>query len=74
MMRDEKAIRYALLLKQYCSERPFKDGKCECAFRQKLSGICPLAEGRLPEDWQLDELKREDKNDRRRNQGTCKRV
>ena len=50
-MTDRKAIRAALLLKQYCVERPYKNGKCECAFRQKLSGICPLADGRLPEDW-----------------------
>lgn len=56
MMSDAKALRYARLLKQYCGERPYKDGKCECAFRQEKSDICPLTEGRLPEDWQLDHV------------------
>lgn len=54
MISDEKALRYARLLKQYCNERPCRNG--ECAFRQEKSGICPLTEGRLPEDWNLDGL------------------
>ena len=66
-IRDEKALRAALLLKQYCNEHPCRDG--ECAFRQKKSGICLLADVRLPEDWQLDGLKQEDKDDGRRDHG-----
>ena len=57
MISDAKAIRYARLLKQYCHERPCRDGSC--TFRQELSGICPLTEGRLPEDWQLDDPEKE---------------
>ena len=59
MISDEKAIRYARLLKQYCNERPCRDG--ECAFLQEISGIRPLTEGRLPEDWNLDGLAAKDK-------------
>lgn len=54
MISDAKAIRAAELIKRYCNERPCEDGVC--AFRQKKSGICPLAEVRLPEDWKLDGL------------------
>lgn len=54
MISDAKAIRAAMLLKQYCGERPCRDGVC--AFRQELSGICPMADVRLPEDWKLDGL------------------
>lgn len=61
MMSDAKALRYARLLKQYCNERPCRDG--ECAFRQEKSGICPLTEGRLPEDWQLDHIRPERQNE-----------
>lgn len=61
MMSDTKALRYARLLKQYCNERPCRDG--ECAFRQEKSGICPLTEGRLPEDWQLDHIRPERQNE-----------
>lgn len=61
MMSDAKAVRYARLLKQYCNERPCRDG--ECAFRQEKSGICPLTEGRLPEDWQLDHIRTERQNE-----------
>ncbi|MBR3629416.1 MAG: hypothetical protein IKN55_02975 [Oscillospiraceae bacterium] len=60
VMRDAKALRFARLLRQYCNERPCKDG--ECIFRQKKSGICTLSDTRLPECWQLDDL-REDKAD-----------
>ena len=61
MMSDAKALRYARLLKQYCNERPCRDG--ECAFRQEKSGICPLTDGRLPEDWQLDHVRTERQNE-----------
>lgn len=60
-MRDEKALRSALLLKRYCGERGCDEE--ECTFRTKY-GICVLQATRLPEDWQLDGLKREDKDDR----------
>lgn len=61
MMSDAKALRYARLLKRYCNERPCRDG--ECVFRQEKSGICPLTEGRLPEDWQLDHIRPERQNE-----------
>ena len=54
-MSDEKALRYANGIRQYCKERPCQKG--ECVFMLKLSGICPLKEGRLPEYWNLDGLK-----------------
>ena len=60
VMRDAKALRFARLPRQYCNERPCKDG--ECIFRQKKSGICTLSDTRLPECWQLDDL-REDNAD-----------
>lgn len=61
MISDEKALRAAELIKRYCNERPCRDGKC--AFRQKKSGICPLTDGRLPEDWKLDGLAAKDKRE-----------
>ena len=61
MMSDAKALRYARLLKQYCNERPCRDG--ECAFRQEKSGICPLTEGRLPKDWRIDHIRPERRNE-----------
>ena len=61
MMSDAKALRFAQLLKQYCNERPCRDGVC--VFRQKLSGICQLTDGRLPEDWQLDHIRPERQNE-----------
>ena len=54
MISDVKALRAALLLKRYCGERGCKDGVC--AFRSE-NGICPMADTRLPESWQLDDLK-----------------
>lgn len=54
MISDDKALRAAELIKRYCGERGCDNG--ECAFRQKKSGICPLTDGRLPEDWKLDGL------------------
>jgi hypothetical protein len=62
-MSDAKALRYANGLRQYCNERPCKDG--ECVFLLKVSGICPLKEGRLPEDWKLEGLGQEVRKDER---------
>lgn len=53
-MRDKKALHSALLLKQYCLERPCNAD--ECAFLRE-SGICPLKESRMPACWNLDGLK-----------------
>ena len=53
-MRDEKAIRCAELLRQYCGERGCT--KEECVFVQTC-GFCILQATRLPEDWQLEDLK-----------------
>lgn len=52
-MRDEKALRYARLLRQYCAER----GCSECIFRTGY-GYCTLQATKNPESWQLDEVKR----------------
>lgn len=61
MMSDAKALKAAQNLKQYCEERQCRDGVC--VFRQKLSGICPLTDGRLPEDWQIDHVRHERQNE-----------
>lgn len=51
-MRDEKAIRAAELLKQYCNER----GCSECVFNT-CAGFCLLQAAKLPENYQLDGLR-----------------
>lgn len=60
-MSDEKAMRYADWLRQYCSERPCKNG--ECVFQQKKSGICPLKDTRVPADWRIDDIRQERLNE-----------
>ncbi len=50
-MSDEKAVRAADLLRQYCAER----GCSECVFRSGY-GFCILQTTKNPEAWQLDRL------------------
>jgi len=63
-MSDEKALRFANGIRQYCNESPCKHGVC--VFMSE-NGICPLKDTRLPADWNLDGLglKREEKRDER---------
>ena len=54
MMSDAKALRSARNVSQYCGERGC--AKEECVFVQTC-GFCILQATRLPEDWQLEDLK-----------------
>jgi hypothetical protein len=54
MMTNEKALRAAELLRQYCAER----GCSECVF-EAPAGFCVLQAVKLPECWKPDELRRE---------------
>jgi len=60
MMSDTKAVRAAELLRQYCAER----GCDGCVFRAQ-HGFCILQSAKLPEDWKLEGLGREEQTDER---------
>lgn len=60
MISDAKAIRAADLVRQYCGERGCDDG--DCVFRLRC-GVCLLQATRLPEDWKLDGLAANDKQE-----------
>lgn len=52
MIRDEKAIRAAELVRQYCRER-----SCYACIFRTVSGVCLIGDTRVPENWQLNGLK-----------------
>jgi hypothetical protein len=55
MMRDEKALRAANILRKYCRERPCAD----CLFHNAECDFCVLTASRNPGTFTLDNLNKE---------------
>jgi|GEM_PF-2331255 len=63
MMSDDKALRFARLLRQYCGER----GCIDCIFWQESCLCCGLAFSRSPQHWQLNEPPKPERGEKHEN-------